>query len=918
MSVENSAGGPAIKAEDSAIFQAGVDKLFVPVDVKQYYLYAEWFYSNTAIGAVINKMARFPLSDIKVRSKNPETERRGKKTIRRMKMVQKLIKYGRNYFLYGLGIIVPMQPINKILVCKTCGKRYRLADLEKNGKPLYQYSNGKFYFKCRSTKCKQRGATKIFSVEDQRIKDVDKLNLAIWDPNLITCTHNEITDTKQWKYTVGKEMQNKISNKDHYILSTTPQIYLDAVQNNQSIRVHDDRIFVMEAPTLTINGKPVPPMVMAFQELLLRDKYNRANRSVANNLLISLRMLFPIHKNESGARPLTETLRLRDWRSVIQSELAKWEKDNSHVVILPVEIGTKDVWGNGKLLALHNELRANMADIMSVMDVPIEFMYGGATWSRQNTSAIMLENTFKQYAAQLQDIFDNVSEYINKFNTSESDNIEIALTVPRLVEALSELTFIERRYEAGEVSPQTYYDKLSMDARREFARIEATKISREAAALSDARRKAMAQAEAEDVLMKSRIKTREFERVEGLKDNLANIAVKKDDSLADIEVKKELSNLDMEVQKNMMLTNKKIQDLQMRDQVQQNLEVMRESLKLQSKAEYQNAKKMQKLQLRGMKDMARTEEEIAAESAQRHQEQMLIGIYESLLPEEKAEIDALPLEERKDAIMEIYNKKKMAELIENLPPEEKEEFENMNEQERELKIEELMNEESEEQIIQGQIENDDKLKKELVSKEIEERKEQENLLNQAKVYNQLYGEDKEKYKHEIIQESSEKFAKVKQLADYLKTYQYVQEIMNADPQKAKKIYENIKITDPELQDDVAQAIEDQLMLQQQAQAYAMKLVHTIGTEEQEKLINDLTENSPGEFRQMVFNNYEQFINMNRDKQKLPRLTKKNREDRMIAEMKEKINSYPEEMKTEIMNALAYENKELYNRIKMEE
>jgi len=896
------------------IFATNLNKLYIPVDVKVYYLFVEYFFTYTSIGAAIMKLARFPISNLESICESDALKKAAKKIQRKIKLKEKLVKIGINYFLYGSSYVVPTFPIRKTIICRSCGKTYQLRKLEMNGKKQYTFQSGKYGFKCTNKKCKWYRQDKEFKVEDRPVRDISKMTLALWSPLNMEANENTITDQRQYLYKLDKKMVNKIKRGDHFTLCTTPEMYIKAASEGYSIKVNSDKMFVLEAPTLKINGIPIPPMVMAMNDLILRTKYLTANRTVSEDLLVPFRMMFPINKGEVGQRPLTQQLRSVDWVIKARSELKKWETDKSHVVTLPIEIGTKDAWGQGKLLALHQELKANMSDILSTMDMPIEFFYGGATWSRQNVSAIILENTFKQYSALLQDILDYISDEINK-KQIDPDILEIKIKTPRLVDAMAENVYLERGFDKGDISPQTYYDTLGKNYSREMQIINKNREMIEQSRQSRAKGAALAEAKAQESLLNVQEKIRSFERVENLKDGIAQGRVEEDSLNRNIRAQKELSLLNAEIQKEIMRANAAVMSKQMKEQSSSSMDNMKVQLKLQSDEEYKNAKRMQKLEIKGMKAQAKAEDQIVAEREDVTAKKQIAGIFESLSPEIKAEIAKFPPEEQEKAIMQYGEQKKMQTILESLPEEEREAIKDLPEEEQSQRLGELVRQQEEKEQLEQRTQEDPGLEKEMMKQKIEADKEEEGIDIQASTLNKLQGQEREEFKIQLMQEDAKRFAKIKEVADMMFVQDIVNSIMQADPKNAEIIYkEEVEAKRPELADDVYSELERQLFYQHQSNGWALRLLQTEGTPEQEDLIEQLRKDTPKQFRQMVFQNYKELARVPAKKREIyldKAAYEKDRRNDIAKELAANIDVYPEEEKKKILGALKYENPELY-------
>ena len=305
---------------EKTIFSMDVSHPVIPNNPKEYYKWAEYFYTYTVIGEALTKLAQYPVSNMYISSSNSGEKAIAEVITRKMKLKEKMLAAGVNYQIFGIAYVVPMFPIRKSLVCPTCGKSYKLASLAKGNKPMYKYEQGSYKFACTNEDCGQFGVVQKFDLEEVEINDIESLSLAVWSPYSMDVNENEITGDKEWLFTVPPSTAQKIIDKDHFIMCSTPQLYIDAVNNGTRIRLNKNKIFVLEAPTIKKRGLPIPPMVRAFQGLYLHSKFQEANKVTAQDSLTPMRILFPLG---SVGRPIQNTVRSSDWRKKVLDEINK-------------------------------------------------------------------------------------------------------------------------------------------------------------------------------------------------------------------------------------------------------------------------------------------------------------------------------------------------------------------------------------------------------------------------------------------------------------------------------------------------------------------------------------------------------------------------------------------------------------------
>lgn len=892
----------------SLIFNLSMDKMAVPVNVKTYYRYAEFFFNHTAVGTVILKKARFLIQNLRVSCNDANVEAEAKKTIRKINLKEKLVKAGRNYDLYGRSVAFPMDAIKKTIICRACGKVYYLSDLIKNGRKMYEWStegDGTIRYKCRNKECGHKGQLREFKIKDVRDDDVNNMSIAIWSPNNITCIYNKITDTKTYKLYIDNEMRNYILKGEHDILEATPQIYIKAAIRNERLKVNKDRLFVFETPTMEIKGTPIPPMVAAFQDLYTRMQFLSANQSIAEEMMVPFRMIYPIFRGESGATPVARSFKFSRWSDETRKEYAKYKKDNSHVMFMPIEMGSKDFWGNGRLLVLGSELRSNMQDILATMGYPIEFLYGGVTWSRQNVGAIILANSFKQFASIAQELLDFIADKINKKHNIK-DNVTLTIATPRLVEGLAESSLIERGLDRGEVSPETYWNRFNIDLKEERGKIEATKQDSIYFEKLKRRKLAIGEVESQEILLSGQKTIKEIERKEALKDQIVATLVEEDRLARTVKNQKELAEIQTRQQKELIryqmgLSNKKVEK-DMSDQ----LDHLKKTLKIQSKQSMIDAKKQQKLELKHQENMMLQGDAVNRKRSKIEKEEYLKGIFEQLPTTEQLSLTAMGEVKKMEALRSIAQQQENESTYEGLNIQEKQEIDQLPEEEKEVKLREIS------EKNQSGIEDDPSLKKEQLKEESAKRQEEDEVEISASTYNRLSPEERERFKGELMQESSIKFAKVKEMADSMAIVLYADELEEADDRRVEEIITKIKSERPDILDEVELELEKRMFIQQQAGLYAARLLQLEGTPGYDKLVEEISQ-SPDNFKEMVFDKAQEYAKIKSDNNKTK--VGDNSDEHVAKEMAMEIkNGYNKEDRAQMLKQLKYQNPDLYKKI----
>lgn len=797
-----------------------LDKFTMPESAKEYYRLASYFFSYSVVGTAYTKLAQFPISTLRIEAKTPSERRKADKTLRRIKARERLVDVGIHYNVYGIYYISPIFGTKKSLVCKSCGREYPFNDnLITPQRALYTIKKrdrvrDEFEFEmiCRNSECENYRRTSRMKMVERELKNADEMKLIVYHPSNIELQYNPVTGDEEYIYLVERSLKDKIKKYDHFLLKTMPWQFTQMIlAGNERIRLKNELLYVGKAPTHKINGLPIPPIVRAFKNLYIRMKYLEANKHIADDMMIPLRMLFPVNRQEAG-RPQAETINFGDWRNEVDREIELWRKNPTRIITMPLEIGSKDVWGQGKLLAMNQELRQNVQDILADIGIPIEFIYGGATWSRQNVSSIIMENVFKTMGVEMQSVLDHVSDIINTGRGKDSI-INIQIKTPELVEALGKLGYLSKANDEGKVSDQTYLAEVGIDAHEERELVQDEQTDKHKVALDITRKRAALDIEHQRAMLTLQKEMREQERRDSLKDMLIQSSVAKGEQA---------------------------------EEVQKMIEMMKVQLNLGDIAH----KRQIDRELEGEVKRLKVEDELMQQQEQQMHQQMLEEAQEHMTADDLAEFHGLPPEEQQAWGMMYVTKMQLDEFLETLPEDEQEELKEMSQEQKYSKLEELM---AQEEFIESE---DPAMQREQVKRMQEKQDYARNVEAMANVMNELHGDELARFQQRLMVESSELFTRVKKLADYKKIREYVDVILGtSDPQIYEQIIQEIETERPSLKDDIYRVLDTEQFYRAQAGYWASKLIGAEGTPSADVIIDNLNENAPDKFREMVFEAY---------------------------------------------------------------
>jgi len=513
---------------------------------EEVFKWCRFFYNRTIVGAVYSKMASYPISNLEIDHDDASAKDRYTDILlKKLKLKDKLIKIGKYYFTLSNAIVLVTRRVNKWIRCQNCGEEFQLARYgPQDGKSQYRYTEKNKVF--LNGGCPECHSGRQFVMTDRPIKGSSGISIVIYKPENIEIVYNEVTAESEYYYKLSKDFVSQISTADHDILCTTPNIYLEAANKDKKIKLNKSNLFHFKMPDMDeyTNGWAVPEMVRAFYDLYTYLLMVYSDQQNAKRSMIPLDVLFPQSEQGTGAHIRTAgQYNFMKWRNKIKESYEEWKKDPTEPIIMPVPVGFQQLKGEGRRLLLIPEITEILKNILASLEVPIEFLFGGISWSRQNVAVVILENKLNSYISQLQELVDFVVDKVSKeVNLKSKPDVKIG--VCKLVEDITLSQLMAQLVLQNRLSMHSLYNRLGLDYDKEvkYRKAEATT---EADVLLE---NAKTQAHMQGILQKTVAKYEAYAQKETL------------------PVQKEIAEAEMDVQ---IDGQKKMMDVQMEAQQQQ-------------------------------------------------------------------------------------------------------------------------------------------------------------------------------------------------------------------------------------------------------------------------------------------------------------------------------------------------------------
>lgn len=372
-----------------------IAQTYLPDTIRRLFRWCRYFFlTNPTISAVINKMAEYPITDVVIEHKSSAVVDQWTEFLEDILLVRKFfLDVGLYYYCYGNCMVSLQYPFEKYLRCAECNQWSSIKDV------TYRFHGHRFVL----TPCPKCGATGPAEAKDIQIKSPRDIKLIIWNPEDITVVHNDITGDDSYYFRVPRAVKNDITLGKPHVIETMPQIVLDAVRQEKQLRLYKTNFFHMRRPSMLTGtkdaGMGIPMLLPVLKDSFLLQVMKKSNEAVALERIYPLSIVYP--QAGSATSDPYGTIDLTKWRDHVQQEINRWRQDRAYIPIMPLPLGHEVIGGDGRALLTFQEMQMLNDLIIMGMQVPLEFIKGGLSWSGSNVSMRMLENHFLRYLSDL-------------------------------------------------------------------------------------------------------------------------------------------------------------------------------------------------------------------------------------------------------------------------------------------------------------------------------------------------------------------------------------------------------------------------------------------------------------------------------------------------------------------------------------
>jgi len=415
-----------------------------------------YFLTNPLINAVCSKMAEYPITDLVFDTENEPLRKQWEYCFGSVLNFKKFeVEAGLDYQAYGNAFISISFPFHKLLICKSCGHRSRVE------KQKYTFRDYKFVGNCQRCDHHQE-----FQVRDHYVRSVRDIHLIRWNPEYVTIQHNEATGESRYYYVIPPMLANDVRMAKRHIIERTPQVFIEALRQNKALLFSRDNIYHMKRPTIAQKDKGwgMPMVLPVLKDAFYLQILRKAQEAIAVEHIVPLRLLFP--QTSSPDASVYSSVNLTQWRDKIEQEIIRWRLDNNYIPLLPIPVGQQTLGGDGRALMLAQEYRVWAEHIIAGMGVPIEFVFGGMSYSGSNVSLRILENHFLDQRTQHKQlvtdfILPNIGAYMGW------ETVPVHYKRFKMADDLQRSALFLQMNQAGKLSDKSLLEDMDWDAVKE-------------------------------------------------------------------------------------------------------------------------------------------------------------------------------------------------------------------------------------------------------------------------------------------------------------------------------------------------------------------------------------------------------------------------------------------------------------------
>lgn len=447
----------------------------IPTNIKQVQQLCRFYYCQDALlGAIIDKMAEYPITKIMLREL-PGTPlddaakyrwRNVLDTGLNLRNCLKQIEVDK--MIFGMSARYLHYPFVRYGISEYTGRAFPFATI-RDLQVQPHFEKGKFTLVANG-RCQEDGFRKRirFQVVDKKALVRTGVSLTRLNPLRMEVEYAPTSDRRDWYWVPPDRLRNAMLDGVRAIIETTEMPVLEAAYQQRKLKMNPQRLWVAQADSVPgiWEGRGFPPLFRVLEDVYYHKILRRANEALAQEHVTPLRIISPAGTGDISPQ---RTMNLQDWQGRVRREIQKFRQDPNHILVSPLPLSIEQMGGQARVMMVAAEMEAAARIIAAGIGCPIEMIWGGLNWSGGSVSLRVLENHFlnsiENHERLIEFITPKLATYFNlppcKVELSE---FKMADDVQQTTQAVNLMT-------SGFLSRKSVIDELGFDSTIEFNRI---------------------------------------------------------------------------------------------------------------------------------------------------------------------------------------------------------------------------------------------------------------------------------------------------------------------------------------------------------------------------------------------------------------------------------------------------------------
>lgn len=388
---------------------------------------------------------------------------------------------------YGNYIASFYVPFIRFLVCPHCKKQSPIRSMKFH----FRLQDFRFLSKCKS--CSPDELIPFNVVDKPMTRTTQGMNIVRWDPANIDIEFNPISGNSTYYYNIPNQFKRQIWAGRRKVLEETPMSFIMAAKEGARVELDTANLIHIRRPSFSYfdNGWGMPLIVPLLKSKFYFQLLLKAREALLQQHILPLWMLYPLP--QANLDPHGH-LAMAKWRQEVENAIKKWRRDPNYIATFPIPTGFQQIGGDARALSVIDEMRFLQETMIVGLQVPREFLLGGASWSGSSVTFRMLENFFMNHVRGLKTLVRFVIEKVSV--ATKLRKVDVSMTRLRWVDDIQQKSLLMQANVQGKVSDDTFISEVGHVMAKEYEKMQEEVEKRSKIQIAMAKKQAEAEGEA--------------------------------------------------------------------------------------------------------------------------------------------------------------------------------------------------------------------------------------------------------------------------------------------------------------------------------------------------------------------------------------------------------------------------------------